>query len=215
MDDAERIRDYIEDMRKMVCQLKRMEEKAEWINAEEALFKFPLTLYPRIKEVKENIFPFYSLIYRGHQWQRDRKVWLDGAFESLDVEHIDNKLDRYLTDFIKTSKQYRTKLQLQQAINYPYRLQNYSKPVSTNLFRLQLIFFSLSIVKIHFQHVIDTTEWSSISFSGMLDDPDPFQQPAPLKLCHQLIEDVKWLKVLCIFHVTHDFYYYVGTNKLY
>nr|XP_012217544.1 PREDICTED: dynein heavy chain 12, axonemal-like [Linepithema humile] len=129
-----------------------MEQKAEWINAEEALFKFPLTLYPRVKELKENILPFYALIHRGYQWQRDRKAWLDGTFEFLNVEHIDNKLNQYLTDFIKTSKQYKTKIQMQNAINYPY------------------------------------------SFSGLIDDPDPFQQPAPMKLCHQLIEDVKWLK---------------------
>lgn len=123
MDNVERIKEYIEDMRKMVCQLKHMEQKAEWINAEEALFKFPLTLYPRIKELKENILPFYALIHRGYQWQRDRKVWLDGAFEFLDVEHIENKLNLYLNDFTKTSKQFKTKIQLQNAINYPYRLQ--------------------------------------------------------------------------------------------
>lgn len=37
-----------------------------------------------------------------------------------------------------------------------------------------------------------------ISFTGLVDDPDPYQQPAPLKLCHQLVEDVKWFKVLLI-----------------
>lgn len=35
-----------------------------------------------------------------------------------------------------------------------------------------------------------------ISFTGLVDDPDPYQQPAPLKLCHQLAEDVKWFKVI-------------------
>ena len=38
----------------------------------------------------------------------------------------------------------------------------------------------------------------SFSFLGSLDDPDPFLQPAPLKLCHQLIEDIKWFKVTLI-----------------
>ncbi|XP_018405846.1 PREDICTED: dynein heavy chain 7, axonemal-like [Cyphomyrmex costatus] len=32
------------------------------------------------------------------------------------------------------------------------------------------------------------------SFAGLVDDPDPFQQPAPLKLCHQLMENVKWFQ---------------------
>lgn len=122
MDDAKRIKEYIEDMRKMVRQLERMEQKAEWINAEEALFQFPLTLYPRIKELRENILPFYNLIYRGYQWQRDRGIWLDGPFEYLDVQHIENKLNQYLTDFVKINKQYKTRIKMQLATNYPYRL---------------------------------------------------------------------------------------------
>lgn len=36
------------------------------------------------------------------------------------------------------------------------------------------------------------------SFVGSPDDPDPYQQPAPLKLCHQLIEDIKWFKVISL-----------------
>ncbi|XP_072757051.1 dynein axonemal heavy chain 12-like [Anoplolepis gracilipes] len=152
MDNAERIKEYIEDMRKIVRQLKRMEQKAEWINAEEALFQFPLSTYPRIKELKENILPFYALIYRSYQWQRDRGVWLDGPFEYLNVQYIEDKLNQYLIDFTKTNKQYKTRIKMQIAINYPY------------------------------------------SFAGLVDDPDPFQQPAPLKLCHQLAEDVKWFK---------------------
>ncbi|XP_050464455.1 dynein axonemal heavy chain 12-like [Cataglyphis hispanica] len=129
-----------------------MEQKAEWINAEETLFYFPLSVYPRINELKENILPFYALIYRGYQWQRDRGVWLDGPFEYLDVQQIEDKLNQYLIDFTKTNKQFRTRIKMQIAINYPY------------------------------------------SFAGLIDDPDPFQQPSPLKLCHQLAEDVKWFK---------------------
>lgn len=122
MDDAERIKEYIEDMRNIVRQLKRMEQKAEWINAEETLFHFPLSIYPRIKELKEIILPFYALIYRGYQWQRDRGVWLDGPFEYLDVQHIEDKLNQHLIDFTKTNKQYKTRIKMQIAINYPYRL---------------------------------------------------------------------------------------------
>ncbi|KAG5311588.1 DYH12 protein, partial [Acromyrmex insinuator] len=152
MDDIKRIKEYIEDIRKMVQQLERMEQKAKSINAEEALFQFPSTVYPRIKELREYISPFYILIYRGYQWQRDRRVWLDGPFEYLDVQHIENKLDQYLLDFTKINKQYKTRIKMQLATNYPY------------------------------------------SFAGFIDDPDPLQQPAPLKLCHQLIEDVEWFK---------------------
>lgn len=122
MDNAENIREYIEDMRKMVRQLERMELKAKWINSEETMFQFPLTLYPRISELKENILPFYALIYHGYQWQRDRRVWLNGPFEYLDVYHIENKLNQYLIDFTKINKQYKMKIKMQIAMGYPYRL---------------------------------------------------------------------------------------------
>ncbi|CAB0032367.1 unnamed protein product [Trichogramma brassicae] len=32
------------------------------------------------------------------------------------------------------------------------------------------------------------------TFPGSVDDPDPMQHPAPMKLCHQLLVDVKWFK---------------------
>lgn len=121
MDDAKRIKEYIEYMRKIMRQLERMEEKAKWINAEETLFQFPLTSYPRIKELRENILPFYNLIHRGYQWQRDHGIWLDGPFEYLNVQHIENKLNQYLIDFTKINKQYKTRIKMQLAINYPYR----------------------------------------------------------------------------------------------
>lgn len=121
MDDVERVKQYIEDMRKMMRQLERMEQCAERINSEEALFQFPLTQYPRVIELKENILPFYGLIYRGYQWQRDRGVWLDGPFEYLDVDRVESKINQYLIDFTKANKQYKTRIKMQIAINYPYR----------------------------------------------------------------------------------------------
>lgn len=122
MDDAKRIKEYIEYMRKIMRQLERMEEKAKWINAEETLFQFPLTSYPRIKELREYILPFYILIYRGYQWQREHGIWLDGPFEYFNIQYIEDKLNQYLIDFTKINKQYKTRIKMQLAINYPYRL---------------------------------------------------------------------------------------------
>lgn len=121
MDDIVRIKDYIEDMRKMMRQLERMERRAKLINAEESLFQFPLTQYPRIQELRDNILPFYNLIYLAYQWQRDHRVWLDGPFEYLDTQHIENKINQYLIDFSKSYKLFKTRIKLQIATNYPYR----------------------------------------------------------------------------------------------
>lgn len=112
MDDGERIGDYIEFMRKFVRSLDRMDEQIEWINSEEGHFQFPLSVYPKVKELKEIILPYYSLIYRAYQWKRDKGVWLDGPFEYLDAVSIENRTTEYFNDFSKTSKTYRTKIDL-------------------------------------------------------------------------------------------------------
>ncbi|OXU22263.1 hypothetical protein TSAR_003308 [Trichomalopsis sarcophagae] len=154
MDDAGRIAEYIEYMRKFARDLDRMTDQVEWINREERLFEFPETTYPRIAELRDvAIMPFYGLIYRAHQWQRDLGVWMDGPFEYLDSNVVDSKTTEYFQDFSKTSKAFKTKIKMQAAMNYPY------------------------------------------SFGGSVDDPDPYQQPAPMKLCYQLLENVKWFKV--------------------
>ncbi|XP_048510723.1 dynein axonemal heavy chain 7 isoform X3 [Athalia rosae] len=152
MDDITRVFDYMEDLRKLVRELDRMDEQIEWINHEEKLFQFPESSYPRVKELKDIILPYYSLMYRARQWQRDIGVWLDGPFEYLDSNLIESKTTDYFTDFTKISKAYKTKIKMQIAINYAYR------------------------------------------FAGSADDPDPMQQPAPNKLCYQLLENVKWFK---------------------
>nr|XP_012154186.1 PREDICTED: dynein heavy chain 12, axonemal isoform X1 [Megachile rotundata] len=152
MDDANRIHEYIEYMRKFARDLDRMDDRVKEINDEEELFQYAVSQYPRIKELKNNIMPFYELIYRGYQWQRHRNVWLDGPFEYLDSYEIDNKATDYFAEFNKISKRYKTSIKMDLATNYPY------------------------------------------CFIGSPDDPDPYQQPAPLNLCYQLIEDVKWFK---------------------
>ncbi|KAL7306450.1 hypothetical protein TKK_0001865 [Trichogramma kaykai] len=153
MDDAKRIGEYIEFMRKFVRGLEYMDASVKWINSEEDLFGFPRSTYPRIDELRNEIIsPFYQLISKAYQWQRDVGVWLDGPFENLDPDVVEKKTGEYLQDFTKIGKAYKTKIKMQLAMNYEY------------------------------------------TFPGSVDDPDPMQHPAPMKLCHQLLVDVKWFK---------------------
>ncbi|XP_044001725.1 dynein axonemal heavy chain 12 [Aphidius gifuensis] len=152
MNDINLIHNYIEYIRSLIVDLKIKEEEIKWINNEEDLFGFPQTIYPRIKELKDIIIPFYELIYGGLCWKRNCNAWLDGPFEYLDGNLIDNKTTEYFTDFTKIYKIYRTKIKMQLAVDYPY------------------------------------------TFSGSPDDPDPSQQPSPMRLCYQLLEDIKWFK---------------------
>ncbi|XP_044009925.1 dynein axonemal heavy chain 7-like, partial [Aphidius gifuensis] len=48
-------------------------------------------------------------------------------------------------------------------------------------------------IKIKFDTTTTTSSTNSnktFKFSGIIDDPDPMQQPAPLKLCHQIIKHI-------------------------
>ena len=121
MDDGNRIHEYIEDMRKLIRGLDRMDEQVEWINREEELFQYPRSVYPKIKELKEIILPYHALIYRAYQWKRDVGVWLDGPFEYLDANDIEYKTTEYFTDFSKIMKTYKTKIKMHIAMGYPYR----------------------------------------------------------------------------------------------
>ncbi|XP_014211752.1 dynein heavy chain 12, axonemal [Copidosoma floridanum] len=153
MDDANRVGEYIEFMRKFARDLDRMSTDVDWINREQDLFGFPKSSYPRIEELQEQaIMPFYTLIVRAHQWQRHLAVWLDGPFEFMDSGFVEAKTTEYFQDFSKMSKTFKTRIKMQLAMNCPY------------------------------------------AFSGSVDDPDYHQQPAPMKLCHQLLENVKWFK---------------------
>lgn len=148
MDDAQRIREYADDLSVLMRHVEGIDEQISWINLEERLFKFPETVFPKVDEVKEVIEPFYTLVRLIYRWKRDNDVWLDGPFDYLDANLIKEKTDEYRDRFGDISRSYRTKLKADLAANKSFR------------------------------------------FSGIVDDPDPMQQPAPLKLCWQVIKDV-------------------------
>lgn len=120
MGDVDRIQEYIETMRKFARELEQMDAKAQEINEEEALFKFPQSTYPKIDELKGLVMPFYHLIYLAYKWQRKVGVWLHGPFENLDAYEIETMTNDFYTDFSKISKTFKTKIKMQIATNYPY-----------------------------------------------------------------------------------------------
>lgn len=120
MNDATRIPDYLNFMRKFTFELNRLRTEVQWINTEESLFKFPQTQFPRVEELEEIITPFHELLYRARLWKRHFGVWLDGQYEDLDAKFIEDKTIDYFADFSKTGKTFRTKIKMCHAMNYPY-----------------------------------------------------------------------------------------------
>ncbi|XP_012271994.1 dynein heavy chain 7, axonemal-like [Orussus abietinus] len=152
MDDARRVREYMNDLRVLVKETEGLEEGIEEINAEERLFKFPETIFPKVVDIRETIMSFYTLNYLICQWQRDHAVWLDGPFEYLDADVIKERSLYYAEEFAQIGRTYKAKIKADSGTNKPFK------------------------------------------FSGVPDDPDLSQQPAPVKLCWQTLKEVNDFK---------------------
>lgn len=149
MDDADRATEYLPLIRSMIKKIREFDEILLWVNREEGLFKFPLTSFNELNELKRIIFPFFRLLYICHLWRRNTGVWMDGPFEYLDSEHVDNLVENLYKELMKTQKTYRNSLR--QSIG----------------------------------------EGGLKYFTGLVDDPDPLNQPAPLKLATKALQNVK------------------------
>lgn len=149
MDDVNHTLEYLEYLRKLVHRLHDCDSLVEWINNEEATFKFPISQYPDLEELKEYILPFHSLIHLVHRWKRSYYTWMDGPFEYMDHNQIEFDHDFYYKEFLKISKNYRNKIK---------------------------------------QQIAEGTEKR---FQGLVDDLDVNNQPAPMKLCAQAIQELK------------------------
>ncbi|VVD03486.1 unnamed protein product [Leptidea sinapis] len=113
MDDVNHTFEYLEHLRKLVHRLAECDKLVAWINAEETTFKFPLTQYPDLEELKDFVIPFYSLVHLVHRWKRSYYTWMDGVFEYLDHNQIEQDHDFYYKEFLRLTKVYRTKIKQQ------------------------------------------------------------------------------------------------------
>jgi len=84
----EQIEDYREETRKLRRRLLEFGEEAAWINSEEALFQFPLSTYPELDELKNCLLPVWGLLGLCQSWRTTLCKWMDGAFDELDAESI-------------------------------------------------------------------------------------------------------------------------------
>lgn len=90
----------------------------------------------------------FRLIYICHIWKRNVGVWMDGPFEYLRYEVVEEAVENFYKEILKTGKAYRNLLK-------------------------------------------QGSEGGSKAFAGLVDDPDPFNQPAPIKLCNTSLANVK------------------------
>ncbi|XP_033102995.1 dynein heavy chain 12, axonemal-like isoform X1 [Anneissia japonica] len=95
---------YVNDIRAVQKRLAESQETINWVNKEEALFKWDLTTYPEIEEITTAIEPFKKLFSLVVKWQRADKKWMDGAFLELESESIQEEVDEFARDIYKITK---------------------------------------------------------------------------------------------------------------
>uniref|UniRef100_A0A8C5CUF5 Dynein, axonemal, heavy chain 12 n=1 Tax=Gadus morhua TaxID=8049 RepID=A0A8C5CUF5_GADMO len=74
---------YLSDVRMIQKILNSAEEAIEFINKEEALYKWEVTSYPELEAIKENVEPYQALFGLVQKWQRSEKRYFSTNIHSL------------------------------------------------------------------------------------------------------------------------------------
>ncbi|KAL1506278.1 hypothetical protein ABEB36_005670 [Hypothenemus hampei] len=149
MDDFERCREYINQIKVHLVVLRDLRKKITWIVKEQKCLGFTISQFKNVEEVENWIYPFFHLLNICMNIKRHINVWLDGPFEFLNFEETEQKIEEYMKDLLKIQKTYRIKLR---------------------------------------QAAIENTK---MRFFGVIDDPDMYAWPAPLKLTALAINSLK------------------------
>lgn len=110
MDDLNNVSQYVEFIRKFVKKLYIFDEDKAWINKEESLFKFQISDFPLLDDLRNYIMPFYDLLFICYNWQRNYYTWMDGQFEYLNGPLIEKITEDNLKEITKMNKVYKNKI---------------------------------------------------------------------------------------------------------
>ncbi|XP_018571400.1 dynein heavy chain 12, axonemal [Anoplophora glabripennis] len=121
MDDVERAREYVHQMKIFLAKLKELREKIVWINKEQQCLGFNVSPFKNVEELENFVYPFFHLLKVCLNIRRHVNVWLDGPFEFLNFEDTDELVENYMKELLKIQKNYRIKLRQAQAENTPLR----------------------------------------------------------------------------------------------
>ncbi|XP_056445731.1 dynein axonemal heavy chain 12 isoform X2 [Gadus chalcogrammus] len=100
---------YLSDVRMIQKILNSAEEAIEFINKEEALYKWEVTSYPELEAIKENVEPYQALFGLVQKWQRSEKRWMDGSFLELNGEGMEMEVDELFRESYKMHKSFHQK----------------------------------------------------------------------------------------------------------
>ncbi|XP_030765059.1 dynein heavy chain 12, axonemal [Sitophilus oryzae] len=110
MDDFNRCRQYVNQIKVHLVVLRDLRQKITWIVKEQQCLGFTVSIFKTVEQVENWIYPFFHLIKVCMNIQRHIDVWLDGPFEFLDYEDTERRVDDYMKELLKIQKTYRMKL---------------------------------------------------------------------------------------------------------
>ena len=67
---------YVQDVRAVQKRLADAQELIEWVNKEEALYKYPVSKFSEVGEITSSIDPFMRLFQVVFKWQRAEKKYV-------------------------------------------------------------------------------------------------------------------------------------------
>ncbi|MCI4387417.1 hypothetical protein PGIGA_G00073950 [Pangasianodon gigas] len=107
--ELDMMQQYVIDVRTVQKRLQEVEESIVFINKEEALYNWDLTVYPEVDMIKENIEPYQKLFGLVLKWQRTEKRWMDGSFLDLNGESMEVEVDEFFREIYKSLKFFQQK----------------------------------------------------------------------------------------------------------
>ncbi|MEE6501787.1 hypothetical protein FKM82_004321 [Ascaphus truei] len=107
--EMDMMQQYVSDVRTVQKRITDAEESMTYINNEEALYKWDLTIYPELDYLKVNIEPYQKIFALIYKWQRTEKRWMDGAFLDLNGESMEADVDDFFREVYKMGKLFEQK----------------------------------------------------------------------------------------------------------
>ncbi|KAK8378939.1 hypothetical protein O3P69_009581 [Scylla paramamosain] len=146
---------YIREVKKLEGRLEKVSGLVEWVNQEEALFKFQVSSFPLLTELKECLVPYEELFTLVMKWRKYEKYWMDGDFTTLDPEFIDVETEELTRELLRLRKAFKTKFKQQALEGDPRKARmNLEDPNPANLpGPLQVCALALNQIKAFKQHL--------------------------------------------------------------
>uniref|UniRef100_A0A5F8GIC4 Dynein axonemal heavy chain 12 n=1 Tax=Monodelphis domestica TaxID=13616 RepID=A0A5F8GIC4_MONDO len=107
--ELERMQQYVTDVRVLQKRIQEAEDTVNFINKEEALFKWEQTKYPELDKLKVSVEPYQKFFSFILKWQRTEKRWMDGGFLDLNGESMESDVDEFFREVYKSLRFFQLK----------------------------------------------------------------------------------------------------------